>query len=230
MGLTLHYSLHSNSRSVTDVRKLLSMFRLRALDLAFREVGEFIELKDDACNFDRLAQDDPSRWLLIQASQSITRSGRCFNVPPNHVIAFRTWPGIGCEPANFGLCRFPATIKDGHRLVQTGLTGWTWSSFCKTQYASNPEAGGVENFLRCHLSLIKMLDYAKAIGILADVDDEGEFWKRRDVKALAGEVGDWNTMPTGWVDRLKTVLGKEVEAAIAKPLDFKNPKGTCLAF
>ena len=45
------------------------------------------------------------------------------------------------------------------RKIKTGLsTGWHYSTFCKTQYASNPDCGGIPNFIRCHLSVIHLLD------------------------------------------------------------------------
>ncbi len=72
------------------------------------------------------------------------------------------------------------------------LSDWSWQSFCKTQYAGNAECGGGENFLRCHLAVIRVLDQAKSLGIMEDVSDEGDFWQNRDVRALAEEVGQWN--------------------------------------
>ena len=42
------------------------------------------------------------------------------------------------------------------------------------QYASNPDCGGVENFLRCHLAVVKLLDHAATLGILKEVSDEGD--------------------------------------------------------
>ena len=44
------------------------------------------------------------------------------------------------------------------RKISPRLGGWHWSSFCKTQYASDPRCGGVANFLRCHISIITLLD------------------------------------------------------------------------
>jgi hypothetical protein len=145
------------------------------------------------------------------------------------VIAFSTWPGEGCEPANFGLCRYPAqaTVPDlkqpeQTRTVRTHLGGWRWGSFCKTQYASNPEAGGVPNFLRCHLSVIALLDYARTLGILSSVSDEGGFWEKRDAQALAQTVGTWNELIAGVVGQLKDRLGAEFVAEIAKFPDFEH--------
>src|SRR6185369_17210109 len=91
---------------------------------------------------------------------------------PQQVIGFCTVPGDGCEAANFGLCRYPATntVRDPRQpelfqTIRTRLAGWRWSSFCKTVYASNPEFGGVENFLRCHLSIVRLLDRAQELGL-----------------------------------------------------------------
>ena len=108
------------------------------------------------------------------------------------------------------------------RTVPTKLTGWHWGSFCKTQYASDPTCGGIPNFLRCHISVITLLDrMAKLPGLKVRVDDEGKYgpstysddWKeateagrkptyrrhkgRYNPAALAKEVGEWNTMIAG---------------------------------
>ena len=87
------------------------------------------------------------------------------------------------------------------------MKGWYWSSFCKTQYASSPAAGGVPNFLHCHLSVIRLLDHAKQLGILASVSDEGDYWEKRDVKALVQEVGEWNEGMAGLVGQMKDLFG-----------------------
>ena len=67
-----------------------------------------------------------------------------------------------------------------------------------------------------------LLDHAKAIGILGSVSDEGEFFEKRDVKALAKVVGDWNTMIAGWAGRLKDVLGESAQSAISEFPDFER--------
>jgi len=145
-------------------------------------------------------------------------------------------PGAGSEPANFGLCRYPAQIEvEGQeayvpgegfvrpkRRVRTGLTGWQWSSFCKTQYASDPNCGGMQNFLRCHLAVIKLLDRAKELGILAGVSDEGEFWDKRDIPALAREVGDWNEAIAAFAGQMKDWLGDDVQSAITAFPNFEH--------
>jgi hypothetical protein len=234
--------------------------------------------------------------LLIQAGQHIEcpwnkRISR--TVSPTRIIGFNTWPGLGCESANFGLCLYPAEIEweykpeddqrfqsaqikgfgwhqfdwrkwDRHckrqhgrrrwtedfkemRKVPTKLAGWYWSSFCKTQYASDPKCGGIPNFLRCHISVITLLDrMAKIPGLKVRVDDEGKYgpstyaddWKeakeagrkpkyRRhkgqyNPALLAQEVGDWNTMIASFAGALSDAMagtGMELEMPIK---DFPN--------
>ena len=142
MGLTIHYQLYCDTRSSAEARRLVEELRKRALDLPFAEVGEVVELKGDACQFDRYGQDHPHRWLLVQAGQYVEREHIHYSVMPKHVIAFSAWPGEGCEEANFGLCLYPAVLditdpRTGRaRKLRTELAGWNWVSFCKTQYAT----------------------------------------------------------------------------------------------
>lgn len=222
MGLTIHYKLRAKTRSATNARQLLEQLRQKALDLPFKEVGEIVDLDDDQADSDKLDQDDPNRWLLIQAGQYVERDDRHYRVTPSQVIAFTTLPGDGCEDANFGLATYPKTVEAQGRKIRTGLGEWSWSSFCKTQYASNPQFGGVENFLRCHLSVVKLLDHAAELGILKEVSDEGDYWQKRDLPALASVVGDWNSLIAGFAGRLKDAFGDSVVSEIAKFPNFEH--------
>ena len=168
MGLTIHYSLASDAASPEDARALLDKLRNRALDLPFAEVGEIVEVQGkpayDPDNFDH---DEQHRWLKIQACNLLQYKSKgqeyWARVAPEHLIAFTIDPGDGCENANFGFCRYPKTIISGGKRVRSKLDGWRWSSFCKTQYASNPDCGGLNNFLKCHVGLVRLLDYAGEI-------------------------------------------------------------------
>ena len=227
MGLTVHYDLHSTSKSPKKARQLLEQLRQKALDLPFKEVGEIVEFSGEQADFNNVAADDPNRWLLVQSGQYVVNDNRHFNVRPTRLIAFSTSPGDGCEDANFGLAVYPATIEVEidplkPKKFRTGLATWSWSSFCKTQYASNPECGGVENFLRCHLTLIKLLDHASVIGLLKRVSDEGGFWLKRDLKALVQEIGEWNTLLAGWAGRLKDSFGDGLVSEISKFPNFEH--------
>jgi hypothetical protein len=221
MGLTIHYSLRANTRSPTKVRDLIRRLRSRALDLPFERVDEIIELQGNECHFQEQGDESPHRWLLIQARHLVPdpRDEDCrYAVDPLHVIAFSTWPGQGCEQANLGLCRYPATIEVGRwvpRKIHTHLGPWCWASFCKTEYASRPDCGGVTNFIRCHLAVIAMLRHAQSLGILDEVYDEGDFWQCQDVPALARAVGQWNETIAQQVSELRSLLGNVVQSPVA---------------
>lgn len=228
MGLTIHYTLRSQPRPVADARRLVEQLRQRALDLPFQYVGDLLDLSGDACDFEQREQDDADRWLLIQANEPVQRDGYVYHVAPTRLLAFNAWPGEGSEPANVGLCRYPRWVEGyGRPKVRTGMpVGWSWSSFCKTQYASNPDLGGIQSFLRCHLSVVRLLDHAKELGLLHGVTDEGGYWERRDVQALVEEVGQWNAMIAGFVGGMKDLLGggggRDVQAEITKFPDFEH--------
>jgi hypothetical protein len=230
MGLTIHYSLRSAAATVSEARSVVGKLRDYAKSLPFLEVGQIVEMKgQNVCECERRNKDNPHRWLLTQATQPIryTRDGeeRWEAVSPQHVIAFSVDPGDGCEQANFGLCRYPGSISTSGRRIRTGLGGWYWASFCKTQYASNPTCGGVPNFLRCHIGVIRLLDNAKELGLLDAVKDEGHYWEKRDVPALLKEIDQWNVMIAGAFGAMKDTLesmGQNTRALVAEIAKFPN--------
>ena len=233
MGLTIHYSLKSEGAD-THAKKVVQMLHQTAQDLPFEEVGEIIDLSAAECDIDRRGQDDPLRWLQIQAGKNVEltasksekqESSRWMRVQPERLIAFGTWPGEGCEEANFGLCTFPASVQTDAGQVATNLSGWRWGAFCKSQYSSNPACGGVPNFLRCHLSIIALLDKAKELGCLDHVDDEGGYWESRNLPALVEQVGSWNQMMAAFGGLLKDLApggGASVVAEVAQYPNFEQ--------
>jgi hypothetical protein len=217
MGLTIHYSLKARG-SDAQARKLINALHQTAQDLPFKELGQVVDWSGDQCNFNKRDREDPLRWLLIQAEESVeielpdhAMRGQSWHsyqrVKPLRLIGFTAWPGEGCEASNFGLCQFPAVVETEGGSVKTKLSGWRWSSYCKTQYASDPKCGGVANFLQCHFTVIAMLDQAKELGCLADVNDEGDFWQERDLQSLVQEIGSWNEMIAAFGGKLKDLLG-----------------------
>ena len=180
------------------------------------EVSHVVEFSGADCDFH--AAQDKVRWLLIQARRLVQIGETYQLVVPSHVIAFSAWPDEECEMANLGLALYPKTIETNEGTLSTGVSGWLWQSFCKTQYASNPDVGGMANFVRCHLAVIRLLDHAKSLGILEEVKDEGGFWDRRDVKALVETVGQWNTGLAGLVGQIKD----QFSGIIAPIAEFPN--------
>ncbi len=238
MGLTIHWKLKFDGSKV-DALSLVNQMRSKAMDMSFEEVSEVAHFAGQVCDYELMrGKDNPWFWALIQTQGNVTVKpdgtrlkknenssvGTCWiSVKPIEAILFRTWPGEGCEEANFGLCRYPKSIAHNGQMIATRLgTGWHWHSFCKTQYANEK---GVMNFLRCHTLVVAMLDHAKELEILEEVHDEGDYWEKRDLKALAEEVGRWDAFVAALAGVLKDVVGSadmQLQAPILERPDFEH--------
>ena len=204
MGLTIHYGLTPPTGSVKVERKRIEALRQACLDLPFEKVFPLQEFKGkDACDYSKLTPNSDNRWILIMASHN--------DKIPTHVIGFTAYVGAGCESLTL------AFTKQGKV--------WKASGFCKTQYASNPACGGVANFLKCHLLVIKVMDTAKELGFKIDVYDEGNYWEKCDPKALAKEVGEWDINLASFAGALTDAFSKKgdkVKSEIAKYPNFEQ--------
>jgi len=223
MGLTIHYTFRFNGDD-DEARNLLARLREHALTLSFERVGNIVDLAGNACNYEHEDADPRDGWLLIQSTHNIERGDSFISVPPKRLIAFSTLPAEGSESANFGLCQYPMQIISGGQTIDTGLSAdWHSHSFCKTQYASNPQFGGAENFLRCHIGLVQLLDFAKTLGILAEVTDESDYWVNRDPQALRQTIEQWNQMIAGFVGQMKdSIQTTDVQAPITEYPNFEH--------
>ena len=67
MGLTIHYQLHSETRSIKKARELIARLRSRALDLPFERVNDLIELNGSQCDHQQYGQEHPHRSQLSLA-------------------------------------------------------------------------------------------------------------------------------------------------------------------
>lgn len=67
-----------------------------------------------------------------------------------------------------------------------------------------------------------MLDAAAKLGILNEVSDEGDFWKKRNLEDLAREVAEWNVHLAGFFGQLKDALGDNFVAEITRFPDFEH--------
>jgi hypothetical protein len=233
MGLTIHYKLKAKGRE-SNAYQLVQALHQKARDLPFKQVGPVVDLTGCECEMEHYERDHPLRWLVIQSGGSVTikdthigqggkRGDSRIGFPAKRIIAFNAWPGEGCEESNFGLCQYPTEIFSPSRgRLRTKMSGWQWSSCCKTQYASDPACGGLQNFLCCHLTIVALLDHAKKLGLLDSVHDEGQFWEGRDVKALAEKIGEWNQFMAAVCGRVKDVAGEGVEAPITAYRNFEQ--------
>jgi hypothetical protein len=218
MGMTLHYRLSLEGASAAVAHRRLSRLRSVALDLPF-ECVEAIECVESRRNQNPWDDEVPPP-LWVDSIGDVKIGRRDVWVYPKVAYGFWIHPGAGCESAAIGLCQYPQsiTLPRGRR-VRTKLAGWSWHSFCKTQYASNPSYGGADHFLRCHVSLIQLFDAAESIGFQVRVSDESGFYNDRDLNRLQSEVESWNKLIAGFVGKLKDSLPGSSEAPI---LEFPN--------
>jgi len=306
MGLTIHYSMKSTTRSSDRAKKLVEQMRQLALDLPFEKVdAEVTYFGPDVCQtpLDDLRDDDAVFSTVLNGCKHVSipwhrKQSASVTVQPEEINSFWTVPGPGSEWASFGLARYPAeievtytpksddrfikTIKDGGctrwefdwrrwerwlkrnghktyelpgderfaelRKIKTRLaSGWHYGSFCKTQYASNPECGGIPNFIKCHLSVIHLLErIAKLPTLSVQIDDEGKYgpsyytddWRvpdpvyrwhdgQHDVRKLVEEVGEWNEMIAAKFGALNDLLNSNgsslgVESPISQFPNFER--------
>jgi hypothetical protein len=216
MGLTISYNLSFTTPTIDIVHEKVLSLQKMAKTLGFIDVEEIVVLKDRECTID-MEDDgkDPHVGLKIRASEitGIDKGGNFFFRHPSNIIGFTATPGEGCTSADFGFRRY----QD-----QENPQEWTWFGYCKTQYASNPEYGGLENFMTSHLKIVNLLDAAQTIGIHCDVSDNGEFWETRDRRVLARAVNAGNLFTAAIMGSLKDTLTSEEGTFSAPILEFPN--------
>jgi hypothetical protein len=214
MGLTISYRLRLLAPTIDIVQEKVAALRTIAQELTFMDVGNIVTLQGQECVIEEDGED-PHLELKVHGSEitHIDKAGKFFFRHPSHIIGFRLIPGEGCSGADFGF-RIYADQDD--------MQEWTWFSYCKTQYASNPEYGGLENFLTCHLRIIHLLDAAQKLGIECDVTDNGDYWEKRDLKALASTVTSDNQMMALIMGAFKDIASGQDATLKAPILDFPD--------
>lgn len=215
MGLTIHYQFSLKNASLAEARDKIIALRNFALQLPFAQVDELTELQGEACHFEQGNVNDPHMFLKIRALNLIEIAINGFSTTnPTYIIGFNTFPGQGSESAAFGLA--------AHSEITT-TNDWSWTGFCKTQYASNPEYGGLENFFKCHLMIVKMLDEAQKLGITCEVTDESCYWDNRNLEELAVVIHKHNTLVAAFTGKLTDDLEKMgIDSASAPIFDYPN--------
>ena len=142
-------------------------------------------------------------------------------------IRFRFRGTIDEARVLFASRQFKADLEDiihGKEHVIPAAHG-VWSSFCKTQYANDPRVGGWANFQRAHLSVLAVLEHMQQIGFTVHVSDESDFWKHRDLAALAKTIGEWDAMIAGMAGVFKDTAeanGQGFESPVLGRPDFEH--------
>jgi hypothetical protein len=211
MGLTLHYQLGLPAETTeVKVHELLVMLREQALGLPFVGVSDLVRITRDDLEqpspIDGLSFRELEDVIDVQArfvSEELYRETKGIEIVDGVypqiefaddltivAIGFAVIPGEGCEPASFALLK----LGDGETSHR-----WSWQAFCKTQYAS---AVSDEHFVKCHRSVVELLDAAQRVGLECDVFDEGEYFELRDEARLLKHVDHMNRLVAHFAGRL----------------------------
>lgn len=240
MGLSLGYEIRATVSS-EQARRLVQQMHAAALDLPFNEVNDVEEWRTD----DDVAEDDEAAVHLLKMLGSqygkkrmADGEDRWIDIPPKHVMAFSITPADGSETAVFGLAAHPPMVEFPYReethLIETGLAGvYSWTQACKTQYAGLQQHGGVENFLKAHLSLVKLLDRIAKLPVTLQVSDDSGYWEHRDEAQLRKQLVSWNGLVAALAGQMKDQLGTDPDTGIQAPIlsapDFEHLEAKGLA-
>ena len=185
MGLTIHFKLRAPPETdKARAREIVAQLRRRAL--RYQTAGRVDAVLP-------LGKDGRAlRWGCATRTWPIpglpTWSGDVELEPLEGFVLF-VRPGKDCETLALGLCRFPLRVHANGRWRRTGLSGWRWEGFCKTQFAS---LHSWEHFRRCHLAVIDLLNEGRRLGCQVTISDEGEYWPRRNEAKLRRNVEQMN--------------------------------------
>ncbi len=215
MGITIHFKLAAPPGSdKAGAREIVQQLRRRALRYAATgRVKSVSALGEDAqaLRWGRTWRfiPLPNRPDSTEAVELVPLEGACVGVNV----------GADCEPLWLGLCQYPKTMQVGTRRRRTGLGGWRWEGFCKTQYAS---LHGWEHFRRCHLAVIGLLEAARRLGSQVEISDEGDYWPGRNETALRQMMEEMNRAVAGAAGALKDHSGDE-GPGVQSPI-FAHPR------
>ena len=249
MGLHLCYELSlPGDRSEREVAERLVALQACALALPLDRVSEVVRL--DACELaepaplggladerlehlvhraahfhrdslyrDWLGLGEDDEYELVDEHTRVYRPVVAPADVPTSAIGFAVAPGRGSEPATFALTRL-----SGPEVA----TRWCSHCCCKTQYAS---ALGDEHLLRCHGSLVRLLDVAMDQGFEVVVRDETGYWTSRDPQQLVDAVAAMNRIVARFAGTLTDAIraaggdSRQVGGAIFDHPEFERLEG-----
>ena len=214
MGLTIHYELRIEKRRARAVvRDLVERAALYARKIGCAEVGEVLPVEEDT----------PGTFLYVQLERHGERSVR--SIPATRGWVVDVWPGEGCENALFGLCQYPSRTPHVPFDAYTGAgCGWIFKSHCKTQYANEH---GWPHFLRCHKTIVSILDFWRRLGVTVKVNDDGEYWQTRSADQLRAKLTSYDGLIAAVAGAFKDAVGEtgngySVESPIFARTDFEK--------
>ena len=225
MGLHLCYELDlARDLSLADVTERVRELHRTAVTLPFDMVGPLVQIKEGE-SLDNESDSDSGLASFIRFCAQSRLDPRDpvtdarIDVLPN-AVGFAVNAGEGCETATFGVAWVPPSDEDGNRLRGEPYI-WHWHGVPKTQYAS---VLGDDHLIRCHTSLVALLDKAAELGFDVTVRDETHYWETRDTNVLLSEVREMNRIVAHFAGNFHDALREHghVGGAIFDHPDFEE--------
>jgi len=222
MGLHICYELAlPRNLPLTEVTDRVRLLYEVASRLPFETVSALVlstdgEALGDVTLFHCSLEEYFRLWAKIRLGPSEEEAGKRSDRLP-HAVGFTVRPGDYCEAATFGLAWVPPEDEEGNRLHDEPYI-WHWHSMCKTQYAS---VVSDEHLIRCHTTLVALLDAAIRLGFDVTVRDETHYWETRDPSRLVAEVHEMNRIVARIAGAMHDAVG---EHARAEGAIFEHPR------
>jgi len=236
MGLHLCYDFHlPGTTSASDAARLTTALHDRARTLPFDKVSDIVSVDETMTGAPKVSigwtyrrLEDVALYFVSSTREDLYRASvgispddyqTRVDVPddaPVMAYAFAVAPGRGCEPATFGLVQLRGASEP---------SAWSWHYCCKTQYAS---VVSDDHLLRCHCSLVTLLDHAQELGITLAVGDETGYWESRDPQKLIDAVTDMNRIVAGFAGQFTDAVrdagldSHQVQGSIFEHPDFER--------
>lgn len=152
------------------------------------------------------------------------------------VVSFIWRPSPGTETGGLGVARSAMSITVPNAkspaieprtlAIPYARSPWRGRDSIKTQYSGQARFGGIDHFLKSHLTVVAALDAARDEGFELDVFDDGGYFEHRDVDALLAELDRWNHLVArvagGFIDALRGRVDGTIAAPIAARADFER--------
>jgi hypothetical protein len=211
MGLTIHFKLTPPpDTDAARANKLVRQMRQRAQ--GFKQRGRVRAVLPIGSDRESL------RWAMDYKSVPHPWKPGCqsgIDIPAEEGFLFIVDLGEDCEPLQLALCRYPKTVIMGGRRYRTGLKGWQFKGFSKTQYAS---LHGWEHFQRCHTGVIDLLHGLRRLGLGVEISDEGDYWPGRNLQALRRNLDEMNGAVAAAVGVMKDRAEAQGGAPVQSPI------------
>lgn len=225
MGLHINYQLFlPGDTSDDDALALLESLRAFAATLNVEPMSPVLTFTAQELAGDfREREHGQLDWflhLLVHGMREHRESARGIDDGLGFA-AFLMNPGEGSESATFGFVRplkGVAAAVDDH---PGAYNHWYWRAFCKTQYASNISD---DHLVRCHLSIVQVLEEAERLGVRVEVHDETRYWETRSTDVLIREVRNMNRIVARFAGKLDDAIGPEhpTQAPIFEHPEFER--------